>query len=55
MYYLAHPPFHGMSMGPGTGSFWIVNYNLIECAALLLVYHFPTSRYFGLDALRNSP
>jgi len=54
MYYLAHPPFHGMSMGPGTGSFWIVNYNLIEIAALLLVYHFPTSRYFGLDALRRA-
>ena len=54
MYYLAHPPFHGMSMGPAVGSFWIVNYNLIECAALLLVYHFPTSRYFGLDALRRA-
>jgi len=52
MYYLAHPPFHGMSMGPG--SFWIVNYNLIEIAVLLLVYHFPASRYFGLDALRGA-
>lgn len=49
MYYLAHPPFHGMSMGPG--SFWIVNYNLIEIAVLLLVFHFPTSRHFGLDVL----
>lgn len=54
MYYLAHPPFHGMTMGPAVGSFWIVNYNLIECAALLLVYHFPTSRHFGLDALRRA-
>lgn len=49
MYYLAHPPFLGMSTGPG--SFWIVNYNLIEIAALLLVFYFPTSRYFGLDVL----
>ena len=49
MYYLAHPPFDGMGMGPG--SFWIVNYNLIEIAALLLVIYFPTSRYFGLDVL----
>jgi len=49
MYYLAHPPFDGMGMGPG--SFWIVNYNLIEIAALLLVIFFPTSRYFGLDVL----
>jgi thiosulfate dehydrogenase [quinone] large subunit len=49
MYYLAHPPFHGLGSGPGTGNFWIVNYNLIEIAALLLVFYFPTSRYFGLD------
>jgi thiosulfate dehydrogenase [quinone] large subunit len=57
LYYLAHPPLHGMVAGPGTGNFWIVNYNLIEVAALLLVYYFPTSRYFGLDALigRSSP
>ena len=53
LYYLAHPPLHGMSGGPGAGNFWIVNYNLIEIAALLLVYHFPTSWYFGLDALRG--
>jgi len=50
-YYLAHPPLHGMSMGPGTGSFWLVNYNLIEIAVLLLVIQFPTSRHFGLDTL----
>jgi thiosulfate dehydrogenase [quinone] large subunit len=55
MYYLAHPPLHGMSMGPGTGNFWIVNYNLIEIAALLLLYHFPTNRVFGLAALRGRP
>jgi len=53
MFYLAHPPLHGMSFGPGAGNFWIVNYNLIEIAALLLIYHFPTSRYFGLDVLRG--
>ena len=53
MFYLAHPPLHGMSMGPGAGNFWIVNYNLIEIAALLLVYHFPTDKYFGLAALRG--
>lgn len=50
MYYLAHPPFGGTAIGPG--SFWIVNYNLIEMAALLVCYYFPTSRHFGLDALR---
>ena len=51
LYYLAHPPLNGMGMGPG--SFWIVNYNLIEIAALLLVYHFPAKKYFGLAALRG--
>lgn len=51
MYYLAHPPFQGMGMGPG--SFWIVNYNLIEIGVLLLIYQFPTSRHFGLDVLLN--
>jgi thiosulfate dehydrogenase [quinone] large subunit len=51
LFYLAHPPLQGMSPGPGTGNYWLVNYNLIEIAALLLVYHFPTSRRFGLDAL----
>jgi len=51
MYYLAHPPLMGMSGGPGTGSFWIVNYNLIEIAVLLLVFYFPTSRHFGLDVI----
>jgi thiosulfate dehydrogenase [quinone] large subunit len=51
LYYLAHPPLQGLGAGPGTGNFWIVNYNLIEIAALLLVVYFPTSRHFGLDAL----
>ena len=53
MFYLAHPPLHGMSMGPGSGNYWIVNYNLIEIAGLLIVYLFPTSRVFGLDVLRH--
>lgn len=53
LYYLAHPPLHGMSGGFGAGSFWVVNYNMIEIAALLLVYHFPTNQYFGLVALRG--
>jgi len=53
MFYLAHPPLQGMSAGLGAGNFWIVNYNLIEIAALLLVYHFPTHKYFGLAALRG--
>lgn len=55
LFYLAHPPLHGMGSGPGIGNFWIVNYNLIEIAALLVVFLFPTNRYFGLDTLRSTP
>ena len=51
LFYLAHPPLHGMSASSQVGSFWIVNYNLIEIAGLMVVYLFPTGRYFGLDYL----
>jgi thiosulfate dehydrogenase [quinone] large subunit len=51
LFYLAHPPLHGMKAVSPIGSFWIVNYNLIEIAGLLVVYLFPTGRYFGLDYL----
>jgi thiosulfate dehydrogenase [quinone] large subunit len=51
LYYLAHPPLHGMSAVSPIGNYWIVNNNLIEIAGLLVVYLFPTSRYFGLDYL----
>ena len=33
------------------GSYWIVNYNLVEIAGLLVVIAFPTSKHFGLDNL----
>ena len=51
VFYLAHPPLHGMSASSQVGSYWIVNYNLIEIAGLMVVYLFPTGRYFGLDHL----
>jgi thiosulfate dehydrogenase [quinone] large subunit len=51
VFYLAHPPLHGMSASTQVGSYWIVNYNLIEIAGLMIVYLFPTSRFFGLDHL----
>ncbi|HLG41274.1 MAG TPA: hypothetical protein VI461_16455, partial [Chitinophagaceae bacterium] len=40
-YYLAHPPFPGLPQGPSEGSYWIVNKNLIEMAALFVIYQFP--------------
>lgn len=51
MFYLAHPPLHGYAASTMGGSYWLVNYNLIEIAGLLVVLGIPTSRYFGLDNL----
>lgn len=49
LYYLAHPPFPGLPQGPAEGSYWIVNKNLIEMAALFVIYQFPLSKVFGLE------
>ena len=53
LFYLAHPPLHGYSASTMGGSYWLVNYNLIEIAGLLVVLSIPTSHYFGLDNLRQ--
>ncbi|MGY6521721.1 MAG: DoxX family membrane protein [Mongoliitalea sp.] len=50
-YYLAHPPFPGYPLGPSEGSYWIINKNLIEAAALFVLFLFPTSSFIGLDRL----
>jgi thiosulfate dehydrogenase [quinone] large subunit len=51
LYYLSHPSFPGLAEGPTEGSYWIINKNLIEAIALLVVSQFPTTKYFGLEAL----
>ena len=51
MYYLAHPPFTGITQGPAEGSYWIVNKNLIELVALYVLYLFPTTSVFGIESL----
>ena len=51
LYYLAHPPFPGLPQGPAEGSYWIVNKNLIEMAALFVIYQFPLTSVFGLESL----
>lgn len=51
LYYLAHPPFPNLPQGPSEGSYWIVNKNLIEMAALLVIYQFPLTSVFGLEKL----
>ena len=50
LYYLSHPPFPGMTFAvPSEGSYLIVSKTLIELAALLVLYVFPTR--IGLDAV----
>ena len=49
MYYFAHPPFPGLEQGPTEGSYWIVNKNLIEIAALAVVHQFPSYTSFALE------
>lgn len=51
LYYFAHPPFTGVTQGPAEGSYWIVNKNLIEMAALYVLYLFPTATVFGIESL----
>ena len=50
-YYLAHPPFPWLTQMNVEGNYWFVNKNLIELAALLVIYKFPTSSHFGLRAI----
>ena len=51
LFYLAHPPLPGMSASTMGGSYWIVNYNILEITGLLVILAFPTSRWFGLENL----
>lgn len=51
LYYLAHPPFPGLPQGPAEGSYWVVNKNLIEMAALFVVFQFPLTTVTGLEII----
>ncbi|MBT8394655.1 MAG: DoxX family membrane protein [Bacteroidia bacterium] len=51
MYYLAHPPFPWLDQINTEGNYWFVNKNLIELAACLVIYNFPTGDYFGLNCI----
>jgi thiosulfate dehydrogenase [quinone] large subunit len=52
LYYVAAPPFPGLEYSiPTEGSYMIVNKILVELAALLVIFAFPTSRQVGLDRL----
>lgn len=54
VYYLAHPSFPWLMQVNVEGSYWFVNKNLIELAACLVLYQFPTGQFFGLSRVLNS-
>ncbi|MDZ7613632.1 MAG: DoxX subfamily [Flavobacteriaceae bacterium] len=51
LYYLAHPPFPWLEQIKVEGAYWFVNKNLIELVACMVIYQFPTGKYFGLQHL----
>jgi uncharacterized membrane protein YphA (DoxX/SURF4 family) len=54
MYYLAYPPFGGLSYGAlSEGNYLIVNKNLVELFALIVLALTQSGQFFGLDMLRN--
>ncbi|MDR1344833.1 MAG: DoxX family protein [Tannerellaceae bacterium] len=63
LYYMSHPPFIGseeLFMLPREGSYLWIDRNMIEIAALAVLYVFPTSKAFGVDGyifnfLKNKP
>lgn len=52
LYYLATPPFVGLTYGmPSEGSYLVVNKVLIELGALVVLLAFRTERILGIDRL----
>jgi thiosulfate dehydrogenase (quinone) large subunit len=50
LYYIAYPPFASVTINaPVEGNYWIVNKNLIEMAALCVLWFFPSSQITGID------
>jgi thiosulfate dehydrogenase (quinone) large subunit len=52
MYYLCNPPFVGYFYSiPSEGNYLIVNKNLVEAAAILVIIVFSAGRYYGFDLI----
>jgi thiosulfate dehydrogenase [quinone] large subunit len=52
LYYISNPPLIGLiSPVPAEGSYLLVNKNLIEMAALFVLFLFPTGYHLGVDRL----
>jgi uncharacterized membrane protein YphA (DoxX/SURF4 family) len=50
-FYLVIPPWPGVPQPPGPEHSLVVNKNLIEVLALLVIASFPTGTWFGVDAI----
>jgi len=52
MFYLAAPPWIGLSYAiPSEGSYLIINKNLVEVGALLVIFFTGSGRFAGLDRI----
>ena len=52
LYYLSHPAWIGFEyLFPAEGNYFIVNKNVVEIMALLVLFYFPTGHVAGLQYL----
>ncbi len=54
LYYFAHPAFFNSAQLGAEGNYLLVNKNLIEAAALWVLYSVPTGSYYGLEVFFKS-
>ncbi|MBE0638057.1 MAG: DoxX family membrane protein [Bacteroidales bacterium] len=56
LYYLSHPAWPGIEyLFPSDGSYFVINKTLIELAAMLVIFAFPTAHIIGLERLICKP
>jgi thiosulfate dehydrogenase [quinone] large subunit len=53
LFYFSYMPIQGVAQAGAEGAYLIVNKNLIEAAAVLVLWSFRTGRIAGLDLLRT--
>jgi thiosulfate dehydrogenase [quinone] large subunit len=52
LYYFSHPAWIGMEFSfPSEGNYFIVNKNIVEIMALLVLFFFPTGHIAGIENL----
>ena len=51
LFYITNPPWFGVQFMAGEGSYMIVNKNLVEFSAALVLLAFPSGQVWGFDRL----